>query len=311
MAVRKKAQDSYFKDVEKYYKAKSLYESKYEKEKNKIMSSKNYKSIDDKREKLKKVKIPCTHCKRKVGMNFQITPTHFTGLCGDESQPCDFRLNIKKYKVVTQYPLLEALKRDRDKNMMDIIKLKLDVLFNYSSESEISSKFSLVRDEYMKNNKLYKNTVQTYKEITNRTEQQEELTTKKIELQKVDLEILDKYKNNLDTIRSKIDNQDINFYIDFIINSLFEANKYFNDQEPWKKKDDKLRLYTIVYTAIELIRKITILLYPVMPETAVKVLNIFNIKENQIDFSSLKQDDVLKEKNKINKLNILFKKIDK
>ena len=41
--------------------------------------------------------------------------------------------------------------------------------------------------------------------------------------------------NNLENIRERIDNQDINFYIDYIINSLFEANKYFNDQEPWKK----------------------------------------------------------------------------
>ena len=52
--------------------------------------------------------------------------------------------------------------------------------------------------------------------------------------------------NNLEKIREKIDNQDINFYIDYIINSLFDANKYFNDQEPWKKKDDQLRLNTIV-----------------------------------------------------------------
>ena len=51
-----------------------------------------------------------------------------------------------------------------------------------------------------------------------------------------DLNILNKYKDNLKNIRSKIDNQNINFYIDYIVNSLFEANKYFNDQEPWKKK---------------------------------------------------------------------------
>ena len=49
---------------------------------------------------------------------------------------------------------------------------------------------------------------------------------------KDDLKILDKFKSNLDIIREKIDNQDINFYIEFIVNSLFEANKYFNDQEP-------------------------------------------------------------------------------
>ena len=78
-----------------------------------------------------------------------------------------------------------------------------------------------------------------------------------------------------DKIRTLIDNQDINQYMNLIVDKLFASNKYFNDQEPWKKKDDTLRLNTIVYTALELIRKITILLYPVMPQTSVKVLNIF------------------------------------
>ena len=125
-----------------------------------------------------------------------------------------------------------------------------------------------------------------------------------------DLEIL-KPINNLDKIRSFIDNQDINQYMSFIVDRLFAANKYFNDQEPWKKKDDKLRLNTIVYTALELIRKITILLYPVMPETSVKVLSVFNETENSIDFTSIDNDEILKKNLKINKLDILFKKIEK
>ncbi len=132
----------------------------------------------------------------------------------------------------------------------------------------------------------------------------------KHEFNKDDLVILDSM-NDLNKFRTFIDNQDINQYMSFIVDRLFASNKYFNDQEPWKKKDDKLRLYTIVYTSIELIRKISILLYPVMPQTSVKVLNSFNIKENQIDISSLKNNDTLKENNKINKLDILFKKIDK
>ena len=125
-----------------------------------------------------------------------------------------------------------------------------------------------------------------------------------------DLEIL-KPINNLDKIRSLIDNQDINQYMSFIVDRLFSANKYFNDQEPWKKKDDRLRLNTIVYTALELIRKITILLYPVMPETSVKVLNVFNETENSIDFTSIDNNEILKKDLKINKLDILFKKIEK
>ena len=67
-----------------------------------------------------------------------------------------------------------------------------------------------------------------------------------IKFQTEDLRILNKYKDNINNIRSKIDKQDINFYIEYIVNSLFEANKYFNDQEPWKKKDDLTRLSTIV-----------------------------------------------------------------
>ena len=52
----------------------------------------------------------------------------------------------------------------------------------------------------------------------------------KIDFQPDDLNILNKFQENLDTIRSKINDQNINFYIDFIVNSLFDANKYFNDQ---------------------------------------------------------------------------------
>ena len=126
-----------------------------------------------------------------------------------------------------------------------------------------------------------------------------------------DLLILDKYKKNLDNIRSKIDHQNINFYIDYIVNSLFEANKYFNDQEPWKKKDDQIRLNTIVYTTLEIVRKISFLLYPIIPESSLKALKIFNINEDQIKLNSLTDNEYLTKGNNINKIDILFKKIEK
>ena len=115
----------------------------------------------------------------------------------------------------------------------------------------------------------------------------------------------------MNVIREKIDNQDINFYIDFIVNSLFEANKYFNDQEPWKKKDDSIRLNTIVYTTLEIVRKISYLLYPIIPESSVKALKIFDLKEKDIDISSIEHNDFLIKNKKINKIDILFKKIEK
>ncbi len=132
-----------------------------------------------------------------------------------------------------------------------------------------------------------------------------------IKFEKEDLVILDKFKVNLDLIRNKIDNQDINYYIDFIVNSLFETNKYFNDQEPWKKKSDITRLNTIVYTTLEIVRKISYMLYPIIPQSSLKALKIFNIKENEIIFSSLENHNFLQGDKELNKIDILFKKIEK
>ncbi len=137
------------------------------------------------------------------------------------------------------------------------------------------------------------------------------LIPKKIKFNKEDLLILNEFKINLEKIRKKIDNQDVNFYIDFIINSLFKANKYFNDQEPWKKKDDEERLNTIVYTTLEIVRKISFMLYPIIPESSLRALKIFGINENDIDYSSISNNNYLKHGNKINKIGILFKKVEK
>ena len=125
-----------------------------------------------------------------------------------------------------------------------------------------------------------------------------------------DLNVLDVFKTNFNKLINYIDNQDINSYVNFIVDQLFSANKYFNDQEPWKKKSDLRRLNTIVYVSLELIRKITILLYPIIPESSLKVLKAFEITENKINFNSITNNEYLKPKLKINKIGILFKKIE-
>ncbi len=133
----------------------------------------------------------------------------------------------------------------------------------------------------------------------------------KIKFKNDDTKILDKFKSNLNLIRERIDNQDLNFYINFIVDLLFETNKYFNDQEPWKIKDNDIRLNTIVYTALEIIRKICFMLYPIIPQSSLNALKIFGINENEIVFNTLENHNYLKPNTKINKIAILFKKIEK
>ena len=133
----------------------------------------------------------------------------------------------------------------------------------------------------------------------------------KIKFENDDIKILDEYSQNLDKLRSEIDNQNINYYIDYIVNRLFEANKYFNDQEPWKKKDDKIRLNTIVYTTLEIVRKVTFLLYPIIPQSSLKALKIFNLEEKDVIFQTIGNNEFLKKGSAINKIDILFNKIEK
>jgi methionyl-tRNA synthetase len=126
-----------------------------------------------------------------------------------------------------------------------------------------------------------------------------------------DLIMLNRFSDNLSNIRAEIDKQNINYYIDFIIKALFEANKYFNDQEPWKKKDNKDRLNTIVYTSLEMIRKISFMLYPIIPDSIEKALKIFDLNITDINLESITEHQYLKPGNNINKIDILFKKIEK
>ena len=134
---------------------------------------------------------------------------------------------------------------------------------------------------------------------------------KKNKYTKEDLKILNKFTDNIENLRESIDKQNLNYYVDFIIKTLFEANKYFNDQEPWKKKSEIERLNTIIYVSLEIIRKISIMLFPIIPKTSKKILHIFNLHEEEIVFSSISNHDFLKPGNKINKIGILFQKIKK
>ena len=53
------------------------------------------------------------------------------------------------------------------------------------------------------------------------------------------------------------------------------------------------------------------MLYPIIPESISKALKIFDLSANDIDFESIATHDHLKTGNNINKIDILFKKIEK
>ena len=126
-----------------------------------------------------------------------------------------------------------------------------------------------------------------------------------------DKKILNSFSDNLNILRSFIDSQKLNEYIKFVVDKSFEANKYFNDQSPWSKKDNVERMNTIVYVSLEIIRKLSILLMPIMPETSLKSLKSISVETKTLNIESIKNHLFLIKDTLLNNQGILFKKIEK
>ena len=81
---------------------------------------------------------------------------------------------------------------------------------------------------------------------------------KKNNLTSTDNKLLDNLKQNIPKLIDYINNQNLNDYIKMVVNFSFEANKYFNDSEPWNvKKKDPERMRTIIFTICEQIKNIS------------------------------------------------------
>ncbi len=111
-------------------------------------------------------------------------------------------------------------------------------------------------------------------------------------------------------LRNEMDEQNLNNYIKAVINISFLTNKYINDEEPWKYKKNNLeKMNNILYLSLDQIAKISILLNPIIPNASTKVLDALNVKKDLRNLSFLDGKKIFENRIKINKLDILFKKI--
>ena len=134
---------------------------------------------------------------------------------------------------------------------------------------------------------------------------------KKSKLSESDIKLIQNVKNNLPKLIGYINNQNLNEYIKMVVNFSFEANKYFNDSEPWAfKKKDPERMNAILYTISEQIKNISILLSPIIPVSTKKVLETINLSDKDISIENIKKNDIFDYNLELKNLDILFKKIE-
>ena len=130
-------------------------------------------------------------------------------------------------------------------------------------------------------------------------------------LLKEDIELLDKLKNNLPNLIEMMDNQKLNEFIKEVVGFSFDANKYFNDSEPWAlKKNDPDRMKTILFVVCEQIKNISILLNPIIPIATGKVFNTMNIDEKDVSIEHINNQESFNHNNELKDMNILFQKVE-
>jgi methionyl-tRNA synthetase len=107
-----------------------------------------------------------------------------------------------------------------------------------------------------------------------------------------DAELLAAADALLEQLRAEFDIQAMHLALEAIWLMLGAANRYFSAQQPWvlrksESEADQGRLRTVLYTTMEAVRIAALLVQPVMPESAGKLLDLLGQPVDQRTFSAI------------------------
>ena len=98
-----------------------------------------------------------------------------------------------------------------------------------------------------------------------------------------------------------------------IFSVIARANKYIDENEPWKLAKDetaKPRLAAVLYNLLDSIRRVAILLEPVMPHTSPKIFEQIGADESNTTWEASKARHALSSTVTVTKGEVLFPRID-
>jgi hypothetical protein len=165
----------YVDALNEYYRYKHDYDERYEEHKNAIKES-NSLTVQQKRAKIMQLKRnrKCVACGQSGGTHFTNEDGMLRAQCGNRSQPCSLRIEIVKGKFMSLEELANASLHNADVLKDHIIKTKLDLLFNYTTEEEALRKFETDRAALDQALDLYGGFRQKYLDVVRNPERREE-----------------------------------------------------------------------------------------------------------------------------------------
>ncbi|MCR9255990.1 MAG: methionine--tRNA ligase [Alphaproteobacteria bacterium] len=103
-----------------------------------------------------------------------------------------------------------------------------------------------------------------------------------------DQTLLDQAYGLLAATRTEVDRQAFHKALETIWHVVGEANRYVDHQEPWKlKKTDPERMATVLGTLAEVIRVVALLVQPVVPDGAAKLLDQLAVPVDERGFDRI------------------------
>ena len=141
-----------------YYKLKQRYEEALQARKKKISSNQSI-SLKEKRDRVRRLRPPCVHCKNPVGTIFTEKNRKLQAKCGatyrDKFKPCELNILIQKGDYGTISWAIDMFDKSKEHDKDEIIKTKLNLFFQFSDESNTLSVFDKIKTEFIENNKEY------------------------------------------------------------------------------------------------------------------------------------------------------------
>lgn len=170
-------QIGYEDSLKYYFKLKQNYETSLKETKRNLFYFSPTKKIA--RQKILQLKPTCINCKRPVGTIFSKKDNRYIAICGDTNNPCKLKIEIFSGNFGSTIYLLYNFKEHVDELKDDIIREKLDNLFNYKNEEKSVALFKQKIEEYNFDSRILKDLLEKHNENYNNSHKKELIQKKK------------------------------------------------------------------------------------------------------------------------------------
>ena len=164
-----------------FYSLKEKYNSALEKRRQRLINdpAMNWKTLSaqQKARRLAMIKPMCIVCKQDGGSVFTDTDGKLKAICGNISQPCGFHIEVSRGKYISLETLMNESLEEVRTTKDEIIRMKLDLLFQFINEDELLAQFDAVQHKLQEQMKMYSEFRTYYLSVTDNEDRQKDTAT--------------------------------------------------------------------------------------------------------------------------------------